>query len=273
MFRYLLHGRRFLSLALLPALWLFSGAAPAQGAAAGHREEAYPPADSPFWSSDSHYWLTLSDSLTPAELRAALMSPAEHQRRYQEAATIGRVEPVENLGRVSYCVIGSLTPELFRAAEVFEMFSYRSVGHPTWPEDTRERLSAYDLSDEGIDAVLTLAERNWNERSSLMDELRPQKEEFLSVLRKAKEELGPASYGAAARDVEVLSRVSGRPASEITSLLAAWHRDPEEVSIRNLVGLSKALSASDWNGFRAFLLREVAPTMVALDVAPEEPRR
>ena len=233
----------------------------------GQGDDVYPPPDSPFASVESDYWLPLSDSLTKAQLRDTLNDPAAHRKRYEQGVIARRIDPVSDPERVSYCVVGALTPQLFRAPEVFEMFTLTALNRPAWPSDVRRQLAAYEMSSEGIDTVVTMTSRNWSEHATLMDELRPQKEEFIEVVREAGERLGPRAAGV--RDVDLLAQASGPPADEVARLLAAFRRDPEEVSIRNLVLLRGALSAADWQAFRAFLLNEVATTMSALGVAPQ----
>lgn len=210
------------------------------------------------------YWWTLSPDLSPAELRQMLLDPADHQKHYLLSVEQKRQDPVsdERLAQLAYFVDGKLTPERFRAPEVFEMLMARFKHRPWWVETVGDTLERYGLDAAAQETILEVTKESEQERARLMDQLGPPRKEFLEVQRAAKRHLGKDARRAIdSRDARSLARASGRTELEIKTLIEAWERDPEEVAVAGLVLLKRLLSPQDWNAFRDFLREEVARDM------------
>lgn len=118
--------------------------APWAGAAAGATEEA-PDGPSPLW------W-TLTDEITPRELRAALADPELSRERYADAVAAGYAAPVPeaSLRSIRLFYTGALTPELVPMWQAFHGFAAPMRG------ESASRLQAkarFDLKSYGFEAA------------------------------------------------------------------------------------------------------------------------
>lgn len=219
-------------------------------------------------SDESPYWWTLSPDLSPAALRKALLDPEDHKRQYLLAVEHKFAEPIsdERLAQLAHFVDGKLTPERFRAPEVFEMLVLRFRNQPWWTETVGDTLERYGLDAAAREAILEVTRESLKEHDQLMERLGPMKKEFINVRQDARKHLGEEAFRRAveSRDIRTLALATGRTDDEIRKLADAWEEDPEEVAWASLVLLKRLLSERDWNRFREFLREEVARSMTGI---------
>lgn len=226
-------------------------------AQAGSCPEPEPRADSPIW------W-TLSDSVLPLELRASLLDPEQHRQHYLEAVERGLARPLppEELSRLKYFIDGRLTPERFRACESFDSFVVGWLRSDELVEQARASLlDRYGLNEEGVEVIIRTAGDVRRQRASCIEEIAPQQDAFIELLRRAKSALSAEEYQRAyeSRDLTSIAAATGRDLASVEELAEAWERDVAlEVSAAGLETLLRLLSASDWESFRRYLLHEVA---------------
>lgn len=219
--------------------------------------------------ASSPVWWTLTDEITPQELRRIYGDPKDSQRRYLLAVEKGLVKPLspERLEEMVFFQHGGQSPELLPMSEAFDGFALR-LYRPSWPAAGAEELLAFGISPEGGKAIIEAAERFLLEVDAMIDELGEEQGAFLDIMRRAQERLGGQALNRAleARDVATLSIAAGTPVPETRRLMEAWEIDPAaEVSATTLPRLKDALTPEDWEAFRRYLLIEVAPVSSATD--------
>lgn len=232
-----------------------------------------PPVDSP-------YWWTLSDSISPAELRTGLQSRKHSRERMRDAIAKGVHEPVSNarLQQLSLHVDGSLTPELIPMFDAFRIFAggCDGDGPPNWEASSRRSLSEFAVSNDGADNVITTACNYLSQVDGIVADIGQDSLEFAEkVLEPATARVGKSRAAEAIknRDVAELSQRSGVARSRVADLYESWQRDPlAEAGIEALTHLRATMSEDDWESLRSLLLKKVAPTM-SLDYFGERPLR
>jgi hypothetical protein len=220
--------------------------------------------------ASSPVWWTLTDEITPQELRRIYGDPKDSQRRYLLAVEKGLVKPLspERLEELVFFQHGGQSPELLPMSEAFTLFAFRLHHRPSWIEAGEKDLLAFGISAGGIETIIEGAERFAVEAEAMSDELREDQGAFLDIMRRAQERLGGQALDRAleARDVATLSIAAGTPVPETRRLMEAWEIDPAaEVSATTLPRLKDALTPEDWEAFRRYLLIEVAPVSSATD--------
>lgn len=220
--------------------------------------------------ASSPVWWTLTDEITPQELRRIYGDPKDSQRRYLLAVEKGLVEPVppERLEELVFFQHGGQSPELLPMSEAFTLFALRLKYRPSWPEAGEKGLGEFGISHGGEKMILEEAKRFAVEVDAMMDELKEEQGAFLDIMRRALERLGPRGLDRAleARDVATLSIAAGTPVPETRRLMEAWETEPSaEVSATTLPRLKDELTPEDWEAFRRYLLLEVAAGSSAVD--------
>lgn len=234
---------------------------------AGQWTDDPPPADSP-------YWWTLTDDITPEQLRDTLQDREAHVERYYQAV---EKEPTYRLpehlvAHLTIYVKGDLTPELFPLIDTFDAFALRFRGRPSWPKHAPEELEEWGISRPGVQTILALAHSHLRRRDQIIDEVKDKQQAFVKILQRADDRLGRKASVAArrARDVEVFARVSGLGRARVAELMEAWLRDPaEEAAIEHIQLVRQELSEKDWELFRSYLYRDVAVLMSIVDYDEE----
>lgn len=218
----------------------------------------------------SPLWWTLTDEISPAELRAAFRDPEAHMRRYEEALEAGAIShPLteEELSLLSFYYNRRTTPELTPLWLAFEEFSgghlgLRGVRH------AERTLSVFGFSQTAIDTILLFAARQRTESLALVEEVGAKSMRFVEIQRRAIRARGGDRRAnaivrrAAEQGVDLLLPHAEVPRSELVELRAAWRRLPvSETAEKLLPGLRQQLEEADWQRFRILLLVHVLPGM------------
>lgn len=253
-----------LSLALLPS------------AAVGQPLDLDTPEDSPLW------W-TLTDEITPQELRVIYRDEAGHLKRYQAAVEVGTKPPIDEAGAraLKFFYDPDQNPELTAMWEAFSTFATAHL-EDDGPSVTGERLVPYGISPGGIDAILSVGEEQLQEETRMVEELQQEGLEYMQLYRRVdalargpvevKEKhpvpevrrLTPEGLEEAVKhnDVALLAAASGEAPEKVARLLwVAKSNPPAATAGENLVTLRSRVSGEDWNAFRQFLLEEVVSRM------------
>ncbi len=219
-------------------------------------------------ASSSHWW-TLTEEITPAELKAIHRDVEGHQRRYLEAVALGLERPIsdEQLARLCFHIDGNQNPEYFTLWEAFNAFANRFDSVPKWDESVRSQLTKYGISDRAIERISVLSHAHLYEKERLVAELKDKQLAFAEILRIAQERVGRDLYQEAlASNLETITQATGRNAQELTQLHLAWKRRPiAERATANLELLRADVTKEEWDLFRLYLRKEIATRMSALD--------
>lgn len=221
--------------------------------------------------ADSPVWWTLTDSLSPAQLRATLRDRSAHLARYRNAYEAGLVQdlPDQGLRRLSFYVNSEQTPELtpmWRAFDVWadsftELYSRATLV---------SQLGAYQVPAETVDKLLQLADEHLELRESVAAELEPKQLEFVQVQREVILSRAAPNAGQdgglvveralGTGDLEPLIEASGKSRQRIEELYAAWKVDPAaESATRSLPCVKAELTTDEWSAFRRYLLQRAVP--------------
>lgn len=221
--------------------------------------------DAPHIPSDHPYWWTLTDELSPQELRQKLEERQAEIRREARAELEKLRSAGDSDGKDAeitlWFISGDVNPELLPAWSAFFAFSASMVGHDE--KDEREA----ELKDFGISAF---AARQIVDSAAQVDE--DAREVFGEGFERAKR-LRKLLDDVAARlpkeqvremrssnDVDFLAAATGVPVKEVHDLTLRIHRDPAATaSVPALVSLRATIGEEQWQLFRRYMLQEVAP--------------
>lgn len=222
-------------------------------------------------AADSPYWWTLTDLITPSELRASLQDRDDHRERFRAAAAAGRrgeMVTERQIHEVVAYLDGSVRPDLIPTFLAFESFAARFDYMPDWQKTSAQLLAEHGVSSEGVGQILEMVDRYTTSREQIKAEVAAPVTELMGMVRAVGREIGNERVQSmlVAGDIAALAERTGRDAATIARLHAAWKRQPiVEASLPVLVELRESLNAEDWNAFRALLLAEVASGMSALE--------
>ena len=221
---------------------------------------------------NSPYWWTLTDTISPSELRNVLQDREAHRERYREAkanAESDEMATEQEIYQVGRYVAGSSHPELFPMYVAFQAYVSRFEIHADWPETNARLLTDHGMSPEGIAVVAEAARDQDARRQEIMEEVKAPVAELMALLAPLLDEIGNERLVAhlAAGEIGALARLTGRDMATIARLQRAWKRDPiVEASLPILERLRDELTADDWQALRRMLLTEVAPGMSVLEL-------
>ena len=215
----------------------------------------------------SPYWWTLTDDLSPQDLRRILTSRKLHRQRYQEAVEGKAADALsaESLESLYYYINGDFTPELFRMSDAFDSFTRRFEYLDGWLDTASETLPRHGVSAAGQSTILSIVEPKNKKQDQLIQDLRESSNKFVELMDKIEHQfsLGHLKGVLRTKDFRQMGQISGLPPGEVERLAQEWQRDPvEEVCGEFLAILKERLSLSDWNAFREYLLKEIAPEML-----------
>lgn len=261
-------GQRFLVI-LLPLLVVAGLAWPVAVHAQPMRLDT--PVDSPLW------W-TLTDDLTPAEVKRLYSDRALSLERYDAAVEAGLAPPLPERGKDSreclqFYVNPELTPELepmwFPFQTFYALYTPGEHAREEYVEAApRDLQQKFGVSPSGVDAIMSAAAATQTEFDSLMADLGPKLQEMTLLLAAVYEDPLRAAFvppegqvydAVRQQDYATVSSVVGRPESEIHELVDS-HADwdvPYALIAEALPGLKAALTDHDWQGFRHYLLETV----------------
>lgn len=230
-----------------------------------------PPAESP-------YWWTLTDSVTPAELRSALQDRERHRGRFRAAAASGRLGEVvteQQVYEVRQFLDGQVNPELVPMYLAFESFAARFDYLPGWSDESSRMLAEYGMTSAGVQQLVAAAARYGAARDQILEEVREPVAELMEILRPHLRDQGNERLMTmlVAGDIDRLATLTGRDPDTLARLHAAWKREPiADAALPALVQLRDSLTREDWSAFRGFLLAEVAPSIWTVEYRKDGPR-
>ena len=120
-------------------------------------------------------WWTLSEHITPKELKLLYSDRALSLERYQQALDAGLEQPLteDQLNRLTFYINHELTPELAPMWWAFDIFSRHRVVRKQQEEVLVTDLSRYRISRSGIDKILVAAHGCAADHEALMSDLGP----------------------------------------------------------------------------------------------------
>ena len=225
------------------------------------------PPDPPWQVSGDVRWWTLSDEITPEQLRSIHGDVELHRQRFLEAVMAGR-RRLPGEGRMELLrtfIDGKSHPELFPIWLVFDSFSgdIRLAKH----YDPTESLIEFGLQGKTLETIIRFATGYWNERQVRVRDNLQRLEVALEFARLVDERMGPRAFEAAVRagDTGALAEASGYSVELVEEFFATWRRRPaEEFAIQMLPRLKAILGPISWERFRAYLLEVKAPFLVSI---------
>jgi hypothetical protein len=218
------------------------------------------PADSPLW------W-TLTDDISPQQLRDAYRDPGANRRRFREAVAAGLQPPAPKDPELRYLVFyvnPRLTPELEPLWSAF--YALADQLELEGAEAVELGLAARGISAEGIDRIVAVAQATAAEVRDLVAQIGPLQREFILMVRGVRdrhrwsEESEAAVESAVERgDTRYFAEQTGRTEADVARLLAAGLRTPtSEAAEESIVRLKADLAAPDWRGLRRYLFDRAA---------------
>lgn len=222
---------------------------------------------------DSYLWWTLSEEVTPRELKRLYSDRALSLARYQQAVEAGLEQPLteDELQRLTFYINHQLTPELAPMWWAFDIFARTWVVPKPGPPEEHfvEQMTGYGISRGGVDNILVAVHGCAADHGALMADLGPKQAQALRLLRGRfqKEREGkttgkPIMESVNARRYDVVAAETGRNVDEVRELvdaLAEWEAGSRLVAAC-LPELKVQLSEEDWQQFRAYLReRVIAP--------------
>ena len=219
------------------------------------------PADSPLW------W-TLTDEISPAELRAALRSDRAHLERYLAAVDAGLASPLteEQADALSFYYNRRLNPELTPMWFAFDVLASGRL-QLRGEEAIRQSLAEYGFTKPAIGTIIDAANAQFRDSQQLAKQLAPDTQEFMKIWRLAVERRGGEKKAGAEVDravkagkLDILAQATGTPNERLAKLRRAWKRDPlGEATAPILVNLKDTLDDASWDRLRTYLLEVVVP--------------
>lgn len=216
--------------------------------------------------ADSSYWWTLTDGISPEELRATLQSRDDSRERLVRGLEDGEFPsvPEGRISEISLFVDGARDPDLFPMWDVFSILASRIESDETG-ERYRDSMALYGISQEGRNQIVSAAERFWERKDRTNRELHPLRMEFAhEVMGPLEEKIGRkrATEIVKGRNIARLAREARMPRDRVSDLFVAWRRDVSaEAATDALEDLKDSLPESDWESLRRFLLGEIAPSV------------
>jgi hypothetical protein len=217
--------------------------------------------------ADSPAWWTLTDAVSPAQLRAAYRDREASLERYLKALDAGLAPGMgeEGAKRLRFYLNPALTPELepmWLALDVLSREWLPRVGE----QEVARGLARYGISERGRRTLFDALEEWRGAVEKRIAAIGPLQVRFVKLQWALHERLGKESVEAAslqraiaAGDPETFGSLTGTTTEEARELMAAAKVDPgAETAETALPRLKALLSEEDWSGFGLFLLKEVA---------------
>lgn len=219
-------------------------------------------------SVNSSYWWTLSDEISPAELRRAVQSRRLSRERLKVDIESNRHDPVSDarLAELSIYINGAVTPELIPLWDAYHRYAFNFLIDEEHTQQALDRLTEWGVSAEGVDVFETVTDEHWKLHNELVEELREPSSQFSrEVLAPTREQIGKSATNRVLEqnDIAGLARLSGKSEATVRAWHQAWRRDAvAETSRVSAEALRESMSDSDWQALRRFLLRREAPKML-----------
>lgn len=239
--------------------------------ASGQPAASGPP---PETAEDSPRWWTLTDEITPQELRAIHQNVELHKERYQEDVRAGRrpLKPKKQMDLMNFYIDGNSHPELFPMWWVFSSFS---AGFVYDLADPRVSLTEFGFKAEVVETLAGMSLEYWRKREAISAKYEEDSEDLLEFVRLSRERLGEKGYRIAgkAKDATRLAIATGYSVEKVEKYLnRIWGGENpiEDLTIQTLPLIKEALGPADWELFRRYLLEVQAPDMLASGYAVAE---
>jgi len=221
---------------------------------------------------DDARWWTLTDEITPHQLRAIHEDVELHRERYQEGVKAGTRDPLpRGIEGPSFFIDGTTHPELFQMCSVFDAFA---IGFGLQEADPRASLVKFGFEGEVLETIIQFTNDYWRERQVLTEKLSEEMQPVLEFVLLGREKLGEENFKAAykTRNATMLASVTGYSVEQVEKAFDLMNQAPMgDFSAQALPLLKQLLAPADWNRFRAYLLEVQAPMMssVSTDVLGE----
>lgn len=217
-------------------------------------------------SVDSPYWWTLTDEVSPLELRQALVNPSANRQRYLAAKEAdGVVVPPVELGRIDHFISGQMTPELFPMFDAYITLAFQTDRDE---KPTRRLLSLYGFYTDDANLVISSLVNFMHDRNEAVAEAAPRHQELMEIVSRSRVPLKEAFLRG---DVDRVAAATGTSRDRVAELFPAWNAAPAiETALDALSALRQQLSERDWENLRRLLLEEVAPRMSIMDIQDNE---
>lgn len=223
--------------------------------------------DAPHIPIDHPYWWTLTDEITPAELRGRLQRRVTAERQRLQADIERRAAggstnvPLDR----DWELRGRETPELFPVFTAFESFA---LTHYDWMgENTVQELIGFGISPEAAHQIVIAAEER--RASDVMKQIADAQSELRELSSWAEDKIGTEAVWEMRRrnDFAQFSKLVGWSQESLRDLVRlAYCHWWGAASVPVLVELRKALGEEQWDLFRKYLLEKVASTTSQLYV-------
>ncbi len=217
-------------------------------------------------------WWTLTDEITPQELRAIHEDTELHKERYREAVEEGTQSllPKEQMELLTHYIDGNTHPELFQMWQVFSSFA---AGFVFDEVDPRVSLIEFGFEGEVLETIVRSSREFWRDRQILQEKVAEEFKAVAELARLSKENLGQKNYKVAikAKDANMLANATGYSVENVEKLLDLWGQTPSaDFTAQTLPLIKKVLGPSDWERFRLYLLEVQAPKMSSSGFAEME---
>ncbi len=223
---------------------------------------------------DSPLWWTLTDEVSPQQLREAYRDPEANRQRFREAVAAGLQPPAPkdpDLRYLDFYLQPRLNPEL-----VPMWYAFASLSRNWLPQEGRaaiaSALAARGISAGGIERVLAVAAESAARLQRRYDEIGPLSRDFgrirwaiLDHNGWSEESKREVEAAVARDDASYFAERSGRSETEVASMLAAtkddfYYRVPAEGTVQ----LNEELDPADWRGLRRYLFDRAASDLANL---------
>lgn len=222
--------------------------------------------DAPHIPSDHPYWWTLTDELSPRELREKLAERHVAVRREARAEleklktaageSATRKEEVD-----AWFLSGNKHAKLFPMWSAFDAFATSMAVHDE--KDEREAdLKEFGLTPFAARQVVEFAAQADEEAEELHRENVREAQRLRKLLEDVASRLPEEQVRrmTASDDVDFLASAAGVPVDDLRTLTLRIHRDPgATAAVSSLVSLRAVIGEEQWQLFRRYLLEEVAP--------------
>ncbi len=229
---------------------------------------------------ESPLWWTLTNDLTPRELKSKRSDTPAAQDRFDQFTGRESASADRPSKKVKDFVSGRRTPELVTMAEAIRAWSVFFDTSRLDDKQTRARtdrqFADYELSLNGKEAVTAFMielDRAYKHHEGLVSdeliEVAKRIHEIEANLQVARDDLWEAFDK---NDVQTLSRELGLKPTVLRELLRHNYNPELRYLKTELPVLKQALSIHDWRAFQKLLLKEAAPMVTHVEPSREVPK-
>lgn len=217
------------------------------------------PASSPLW------W-TLTDEISPGQLKAIHADVKAHRDRFRDALAAGlTIEgyPGE-AGDVRFFVNGNVSPELFPLWDAFDAYSGNASMIEDWDRVMAAELLRFGIDPEAAARINAIALAQFEDVDAALVIVKRDSEEFWKVLDLARDKLGEHGVREKLKvhDHVGIAMAAGTELAHTKKLMNSFTSSPRAAAASpRLEELRQALDDESWGRFRRYLLARVAVGM------------